>query len=80
MTEERNDEQKPWYPKVDREPLFNSFESPQIPTADAPNPVALTDEDFEEVEPAAESPEELRTTASDIPSVTDEPKSRPVRE
>ncbi len=80
MTEEHKDEQTPWYPKVDREPLFNSFESPQIPTAELPNPVALAYEDFEEVEAAAESPEVLRTIASDIPSVTNDPKSRPARE
>lgn len=79
MTEDHKNEQKPWYPKVDREPLFNSFESPQIPTADAPNPVTLTDEDFEEVVRAAESPEVTPMTPSDTPDVTSEPGSRPDR-
>jgi hypothetical protein len=52
MTEKPTHEQKPWQPKVDRDPEFNPFVNPQDRTGALENPPPLSDEEDEDGESA----------------------------
>jgi hypothetical protein len=48
MSEKPKHEQKPWQPKIDREPELNPFVSPQDPTGALENPPPLSDDEDDE--------------------------------
>jgi hypothetical protein len=58
MAEEHKHEEKPWYPRVDSEPLLNPFANPQ--DGQPAHPVALEGlEDEESADEAEVEPESL---------------------
>jgi hypothetical protein len=56
MTEEHKREQKPWYPKIEREPELNPFVSPQHRSDELDKPVSLADPEDDESEAEAGTP------------------------
>jgi hypothetical protein len=62
MAEEHKHEEKPWYPRIDSEPLLNPFTNPQ--DGQPAHPVALEgledeeSEDDAEVEPESLNPDD----------------------
>jgi hypothetical protein len=53
MAEEHKHDEKPWYPRIDSEPLLNPFANPQ--DGQPAHPVALEGEEEEESDAAEES-------------------------
>jgi hypothetical protein len=70
MAEEHKHEEKPWYPRIDGEPVLNPFANPQ--DGQPAHPVALEGLEEEEAEEAAEVAPE--TLSVDEPLATGKPE------